>query len=84
MKFDAPDGAEQMLEVLERAQKQALIRIVDAAIVSWPQGAKKPKTRQLHNLAGAGALDGAFWGCSSASSSSFRSSGWLSARASAH
>jgi uncharacterized membrane protein len=62
MKFDAPDGAEQMLEVLERAQKQALIRIVDAAIVSWPQGAKKPKTRQLHNLAGAGALDGAFWG----------------------
>lgn len=62
MKFDAPEGAEQMLEVLERAQKQALIRIVDAAIVSWPQGAKKPKTRQLHHLAGAGALDGAFWG----------------------
>jgi len=25
-------------------------------------GQKKPKTRQLHNLAGIGALSGAFWG----------------------
>ena len=25
-------------------------------------GQKKPKTRQLHNLTGAGALGGAFWG----------------------
>jgi uncharacterized membrane protein len=62
MKFETPDGAERMLGVLEQAQKQALITVQDAAIVSWPQGAKKPKTRQLHNLAGAGALDGAFWG----------------------
>jgi len=30
--------------------------------VSWQNGAKKPKTRQLRNLAGAGALGGAFWG----------------------
>lgn len=51
-----------MLGVLEGAQKQELITIVDAATVSWPQGARKPKTRQLHHLAGAGALDGAFWG----------------------
>ena len=62
MKFDAPDGAEKMLGVLESAQKQALITIIDAATVSWPQGTRKPKTRQLHHLAGAGALDGAFWG----------------------
>lgn len=62
MKFETPDGAEQMLGVLEQAQKEALINVQDAAIVSWPQGAKKPKTRQLHNMAGAGALDGAFWG----------------------
>ena len=33
-----------------------------AATVSWPEGAKRPKTRELHNLAGAGALGGAFWG----------------------
>jgi uncharacterized membrane protein len=30
--------------------------------VSWPSEAKKPKTRQLHDLAGSGALGGAFWG----------------------
>jgi uncharacterized membrane protein len=28
--------------------------------VSFPVGAKKPKTRQLHNLAGAGAMGGSF------------------------
>jgi uncharacterized membrane protein len=30
--------------------------------VSWPQGAKKPKTKQLANMAGRGAPNGAFWG----------------------
>ena len=37
-------------------------RCNDAATVSWEEGKKKPKTRQLNNLAGAGALGGAFWG----------------------
>jgi uncharacterized membrane protein len=32
------------------------------AIVSWPTGKNKPKTRQLVNVAGVGALDGTFWG----------------------
>jgi uncharacterized membrane protein len=31
-------------------------------VVSWPEGAKKPRTRQLASLTGAGALGGAFWG----------------------
>ena len=60
--FDSADGAEQVLGTLQRLQKEELIRIEDAAIVEWPEGAKKPKTRQLHNLAGAGAMGGAFWG----------------------
>jgi uncharacterized membrane protein len=30
--------------------------------VSWPEGKKTPRTRQLHSLTGAGALGGAFWG----------------------
>jgi hypothetical protein len=34
----------------------------------------KPKTRQLQNLAGAGALGGAVWECCSACSSSYRCS----------
>jgi uncharacterized membrane protein len=60
--FDSASGADETLETLERLQKQELITVEDAAVVSWPEGAKKPKTRQLHNLAGAGALGGAFWG----------------------
>lgn len=60
--FDNSNGAEQVLDILLRLQKQELIQVQDAAIVSWPEGKKKPKTRQLHNLAGAGALGGAFWG----------------------
>src|SRR5512139_2810910 len=62
LKFETPDGAKQMEQTLLALQKQQLITIQDAAIVTWPQGAKQPKTRQLHSLAGQGALMGAFWG----------------------
>ena len=48
--------------MLQRLQKEELIQIVDAAVVTWPQGRRKPKTEQLHSLAGAGALGGSFWG----------------------
>ena len=61
-KFDTPDGAEQMLDLVKDLQRQQLITLQDAAIVTWPQGKKKPKTKQLESLAGAGALGGAFWG----------------------
>jgi uncharacterized membrane protein len=61
-KFDTAGGADQVLDTLERLQKEELIKIQDAAIVTWPEGKKKPKTRQLNSLAGAGALGGAFWG----------------------
>jgi uncharacterized membrane protein len=61
-KFDSAGGAEQALGTLERLQKEELIQVHDAAIVSWEEGKKKPKTRQLNSLAGAGALGGAFWG----------------------
>ena len=62
LKFPTAEGADTMLSTLENLQKQQLIQVQDAAIVSWPAGAKKPKTRQLANLTGAGALNGAFWG----------------------
>jgi uncharacterized membrane protein len=51
-----------MLGTLENLQKQQLIVIRDAATVTWPADKKKPKTKQLTNMAGVGALDGAFWG----------------------
>ena len=39
-----------------------MINLEDAATVSWPAGAKKPKTRQLRSMTAAGALGGSFWG----------------------
>jgi len=62
LKFEEADGAGQALELVKSLQKQQLITLQDAAIVTWPEGAKKPKTKQLISLAGVGALNGAFWG----------------------
>ena len=61
-KFSTPVGAQKMLDKVQALQKTELIKIEDAAIVSWPQGKKSPKTKQLVDLAGVGALQGAFWG----------------------
>lgn len=61
-KFPTPDGAEGAEEILKRLDKQGLIKVHDAAIVSYPEDAKKPKTRQLGSMTGVGALGGAFWG----------------------
>src|SRR4051795_1293352 len=61
-KFPTVNGAAIAEETLKDLQRKELIQIHDAAIVGYPEGARKPKTRQLNNLAGAGALGGAFWG----------------------
>ena len=62
MKFNSADGAENALATLGGLSKQHLIKIADAAIVTWPEGKKKPKTQQALNLTAAGALNGGFWG----------------------
>ena len=61
-KFDTADGADKATDILRDLADQRLLTIHDAATVRWEEGKKKPKTRQLNNLAGAGALGGAFWG----------------------
>jgi uncharacterized membrane protein len=61
-KFNSSDDARNVLNKLAELQKQHLIDIQDAAIVTWPEGKKKPKTEQSVPLVGLGALDGAFWG----------------------
>jgi len=61
-KFTTESGAEQMLGTVQSLQTQHLIKLQDAAIVTWPEGKNNPKTRQLANLGAIGALDGAFWG----------------------
>src|SRR3954449_5802818 len=61
-KFDSAGGADGAVVTLERLAKEELIKIHDAATVSWPEGKKKPKTHQLTSTAGPGAMGGAFWG----------------------
>ena len=61
-KFASPEGAERASETLQRLSRENLITVHDAATVSWAEGAKRPKTRQLHSTTGAGALGGSFWG----------------------
>ncbi len=62
LKFNDPYGADRVLVALQGMQERELITLEDAAVVSWPEGNKKPKTRQMHGTAGAGATWGAFWG----------------------
>ena len=59
LKFDDPYGAGRVLIALQGMQERELITLQDAAVVSWPQGNRKPKTHELH---GGGAGWGAFWG----------------------
>ena len=61
-KFDRPDGAAQAVRTLKELQDEGLIVIDSAAIVEWPQGNKKPKTRQIDDMTGPEAVSGAFWG----------------------
>jgi uncharacterized membrane protein len=61
-KFDSAGGADAAIATLEKLASEEMVDIHDAATVSWEEGKKKPKTRQLSSLAGAGALGGAFWG----------------------
>lgn len=61
-RFDSADGAHHAAKTLESLAKSELITVHDAAIVWWDDDGRKPKLRQLHNLAGGGALSGAFWG----------------------
>jgi uncharacterized membrane protein len=61
-RFGTPTGADAVLLKLKQLEDQSLIQIHDAAVVSWPEGRKKPWTREEHSAVGKGALGGGFWG----------------------
>jgi uncharacterized membrane protein len=61
-KFESADGAQEALDVLADLQRQQLIEVLDAAVVSWEVGKMKPRTRELRDTRKAGALGGGFWG----------------------
>lgn len=60
--FDTPDGAEKAEDLLLSLQKQQVLVVQDAATVSWPVGAKKPKTKELTSAGWVGAGMGGMWG----------------------
>lgn len=62
LEFPTAGGAESALGTMQDLATQNLITIHDGAIVTWPEGKKKPKTRELNDLKSTGALSGAFWG----------------------
>ena len=62
LKFSSADGANKALSAVQDLQKSQLIKLHDAAIVTWPKGSKSPRTQQLVNLVGIGAMSGMFWG----------------------
>ena len=62
LQFPTPQGADSALTAIQELQRQHLIRLHDAAVVSWPFGSQGPCTKQLVNLVTTAALGGMFWG----------------------
>ncbi|HEX6936230.1 MAG TPA: DUF1269 domain-containing protein [Actinomycetes bacterium] len=61
-KFDTPEGAGKAAALLERAASDGDIKLLDHAVVSWPEGARRPDTAHGHESAWRGGGWGAFWG----------------------
>ena len=61
-KFDTPDGADRAADQIQAAEAQELIKVLDHAVVSWPNGAKRPETKQGGESRWRGGGWGAFWG----------------------
>ena len=61
-KFEKSEEAYEVLGKLVDLFKQHLIQIQDAAVVSWPEGSKHPRTDNYGSMVGKGAISGAFWG----------------------
>ena len=65
LKFGSVDGAKKGLKLIEDLQKQALITLHDAAVVTWPTGARKPNQANVRPRS-AGASTAPSGACSSA------------------
>ncbi|WP_028050652.1 DUF1269 domain-containing protein [Cellulomonas sp. URHD0024] len=61
-KFDTADGAQKAAEALQGAATDHLVKIVDHAVISWPDGATKPDMHHSHEDKWRGTGWGAFWG----------------------
>jgi len=61
-KFDTPGGAQAAREQLDLARAEGLVKVIDRAVLEWPEGAEKPSLRHSRDDEWRGTGWGAFWG----------------------
>lgn len=61
-KFEDPDGAAHAETALKAGAADGLVTIVDHAVMTWPEGADKPRLDHHHDSSKRGAAWGALWG----------------------
>jgi uncharacterized membrane protein len=61
-KFDTPEGAEHGSDVLKECERNGWVKILDHAVVSWPEGDPQPHTKHSHDDNWRGTGWGALWG----------------------
>lgn len=61
-KFESVDGAQRAYEVLEAAEADGIVTVVDAAVITWPEGESHPALHHDQKSAKRGAGWGALWG----------------------
>jgi uncharacterized membrane protein len=61
-KFNDPEGAARAASSLKAAEADGLVRVVDHALLSWPEGAETPELKHQQDSTKRGAGWGALWG----------------------
>jgi uncharacterized membrane protein len=61
-KFDSPEGAKDANTILRLAEDDGLVKVVDHAVVTWPEGADRPDTDISHDSKKRGTVWGGFLG----------------------
>jgi uncharacterized membrane protein len=61
-RFETPEGAQHAESMLEGAQRDGIVKILDHAVVTWPSGAPHPTTKHGREESWRGTGWGAFWG----------------------
>ena len=61
-KFDSPDGAQAACDQLDPARADGVVKVVDRAVLEWPEGAAKPSLRHTREDEWRSSGWGAFWG----------------------
>ena len=62
IQFDSSDGAQVACDQLDRARSEGLVKVIDRAVLEWPNGAAKPALRHTREDEWRSSGWGAFWG----------------------